>query len=320
MKYDSDKELHDVVDKLGKLFDVARLVDPITTTVDGEHGGHACGECFDVWNKTGRCANCTSSRVLVTGETAHKYETIGDDIYLITSERVETPTGACVLELVSRMEKRFEEYYRSQQTDLTHLEEMRILALHDPMTGIFNRHYAEENVPKLVERAREAGDDTLVALIDIDKLKTANDVFGHLAGDALIRTVVSQALKVFPAQGEDHGFMARIGGDEFLIALRLKDKSQADELMEKIIASVKQGHIDEFPEVVVSASMGGVLDSEFEGDRFEDFLQQADIRLYDAKKMGRGRFVSEGKGHFEPPTQAEGEQRRFRRDEPYEKQ
>ncbi len=311
--YRSITELDEALGFLSRHFEVARVVNPVITTVT-RCDMEASERCFDVWNKTQRCRNCISSRVLMSGETAHKYERTGDgSIFLITSERIGTPDGAAVMELVSRMEHSFVECYADKQAELSHVEELNVMAYQDPLTGVFNRRYAEERVnANLSDASRE--DLTLYALMDIDNLKKTNDSYGHPIGDDLINLVVSQAVRTISFHGEDSGFLARIGGDEFFVMLHVPNRNVGIAVLDHIVTAIRASHVTTVPALPVSVSIGAVFSDEVDMASFEEVLSRVDERLYIAKNMKNNYVVSGDGVSFPPPPSVAGEQRRYRRD------
>ncbi|MBC9032249.1 GGDEF domain-containing protein [Sphingomonas sp. JC676] len=89
------------------------------------------------------------------------------------------------------------------------------LARHDPLTGLVNRRMLHEELPGLLEEARNSTRQCAVFMIDLDHFKPINDVFGHDTGDAVLVEVASRLQRV--ASG--HGLAARVGGDEFVLTM-----------------------------------------------------------------------------------------------------
>jgi two-component system cell cycle response regulator len=89
------------------------------------------------------------------------------------------------------------------------------LAVTDPLTGLFNRRYALAHLDRIANQARETGRRFAVMVLDLDRFKTVNDTFGHAAGDAVLEAVAARLRdNMRPTD-----LVARIGGEEFLIAL-----------------------------------------------------------------------------------------------------
>ena len=106
-------------------------------------------------------------------------------------------------------------------------ERMMYLSIHDPLTGLYNRAYFEEELARL-ERSRKFPVSVLVS--DLDGLKMINDQFGHAAGDQVLRRAAHLLQSVFRAEDG----LARIGGDEFAVLLPEVDPSQAAEIVARV--------------------------------------------------------------------------------------
>ena len=153
-----------------------------------------------------------------------------------------------------------------------HAQEYRYLALHDPVTGMFNRRAFDDRLQELAEREAT---DALIA-IDLDRFKAVNDTHGHDAGDELLRDVgkaIGDALR----PGD---FAARTGGDEFAVLLPDCPHDVAVEVAERIRIGVAAANV-----FGVTASMGvaGVA------GEARAVMLAADSALYAAKKAGRDR-------------------------------
>lgn len=94
-------------------------------------------------------------------------------------------------------------------------EELRNLALTDPLTGAYNRRFFDEIIGRELERHRRAGQPLAVAFMDIDRFKLVNDVHGHATGDTLLRDVS----EFFRRKLRETDYVFRWGGDEFLVLM-----------------------------------------------------------------------------------------------------
>ncbi|MBQ5311444.1 MAG: GGDEF domain-containing protein, partial [Oscillospiraceae bacterium] len=145
------------------------------------------------------------------------------------------------------------------------------------LTGLYNRHYMIEYLEALDDESSGC-----LAMADIDYFKNINDVYGHHAGDMIL---VSAADALKNCEG---CVTARWGGEEFLIHLPM-DKEKAQEMLERLredIASEK--HEFDGKEISVTVTIGL---SERLGRNADDWIKDADSRLYDGKNSGRNRVV-----------------------------
>jgi diguanylate cyclase (GGDEF)-like protein len=158
-------------------------------------------------------------------------------------------------------------------------------ANHDPLTGIPNRHFFLEKLREMLS-GEEPGEVTLF-FIDLDNLKKANDRYGHAAGDAILRTLASRLETLLP----EGAVLARIGGDEFVIALKremeLRDRiTFAEEILER---STRPFLWREGIRLEVGCSIGIFVGYGDERDP-EELIHYADMAMYRAKKEGKGGY------------------------------
>jgi diguanylate cyclase (GGDEF)-like protein len=162
-------------------------------------------------------------------------------------------------------------------------------ARRDALTGLRNRLYVDERLPLMVDEFR-TGDRRLSAvLLDLDHFKSVNDGYSHEVGDAVLRAVAAVLEEV--AGHEAGSFAARLGGEEFLVAVVSDRGQQAVQLAERVRSQV-QAHdwsaTTPGRSITVSAGVA-VLRA---GDDKTSLLARADARLYAAKAAGRDRVVA----------------------------
>lgn len=108
------------------------------------------------------------------------------------------------------------------------------MAVHDPLTGLYNRRYALPHLTQMAERARASGRDLAVMVLDLDRFKQVNDTLGHSAGDAVL-VAVAQRLREAIRPSD---LLARIGGEEFLVALPDTVLAEAQAAAERLCRAV----------------------------------------------------------------------------------
>jgi len=156
-------------------------------------------------------------------------------------------------------------------------------SLHDSLTGLPNRRFLDEQL--LNGRAGR----TITALlhIDLDRFKHINDTLGHAAGDAML----IHAASILKANTRAGDFVARIGGDEFVIAITSPtDESELSSLAGRIVEQMRQPVPYENHECRFGVSIGVALADAGESEYGQRLLIDADIALYRAKRNGRNRF------------------------------
>lgn len=165
------------------------------------------------------------------------------------------------------------------------MEDVRHQALHDALTGLPNRPLVEDRANQLL-RARSA-DRTGLLFIDLDRFKNVNDTLGHKAGDELI-CAVAHRLQSAIREGDT---LARLGGDEFVVLLPgLVDVEEAATIAGRIIDSLAQPLSVAGEQLFISCSIG-IACAPDHGTDYGALLQHADVAMYEAKALGRGRYA-----------------------------
>jgi diguanylate cyclase (GGDEF)-like protein len=165
-------------------------------------------------------------------------------------------------------------------------ERMHYLAQHDVLSGALNRASFAEALERAVWRHGRAGGGFAVLCIDLDHFKEVNDVHGHAAGDAVLRTV-AQRLRGVVRHGDE---IARLGGDEFAVLQDgVADPADVTRLAQRIVDSLAASHEVDGRRLVCTASVGAaVFGTDATG--VDGLLHKADLALYRAKREGRGGF------------------------------
>lgn len=166
-----------------------------------------------------------------------------------------------------------------------HLEEQRQKAMIDPLTGLPNRAAWSERVEHEVLDWQENGGHLAMAILDLDHFKRINDGYGHLAGDKVLKIVADQLRKRL--RGRD--FIARFGGEEFVLLLPQTSPPAAVQVAETLRAAIEACPFHFKGErVVITASIG--ISAFRTGERGDQVLKRADDALYRAKDKGRNRI------------------------------
>ncbi|WP_246799174.1 putative bifunctional diguanylate cyclase/phosphodiesterase [Rhizobium leguminosarum] len=178
-----------------------------------------------------------------------------------------------------------EERARAQNEELEAARnDLEFQALHDPLTGLPNRRYVERFIERL--KATPATERKPIACIhiDLDRFKEVNDTAGHNVGDAVLRSIS----QVLVSLSNSACFIARIGGDEFVIFIQAANAGElASEIGASIVTRVAKPISADGREWRLGASVGiAVQDTSCD---ISQLIADADIALYEAKKRGKGR-------------------------------
>ena len=229
-----------------------------------------------------------------------------DDLNMLTLLAEE---GAITLDNVElfaaqrRLISQLEATNRELETTLRLQKTLRVQAVRDPLTRLFNRRYLEETFERELRRAERRRKPMGVIMLDLDHFKIFNDTFGHAAGDALLR-VVGQFL-VSRSRRED--VACRYGGEEFVLifpdAPLDTTVRRAEELREEARSLQVQHHGHPLGNVTISVGVAGFP---VHGSTTATLLRAADEALYRAKSEGRDRVEVAGRLALTPRSPLSG--------------
>ena len=154
----------------------------------------------------------------------------------------------------------------------------------DPLTGAWNRRGFERAARIGLRRALQHNQPFSLIMFDVDYFKRINDQFGHLAGDA----VLIELVKILQAHIRETDFLARLGGEEFMLIVPHLTLRQAEDVACRMIRSISQHEFAEVGRVTLS---GGVAEYQT-GENLESLVHRADKALYAAKTAGRNTIKS----------------------------
>ncbi len=165
------------------------------------------------------------------------------------------------------------------------------LAMHDPLTGLYNRRYAAPQLAAVASRSREEGVPFAVMVMDLDRFKQVNDLYGHAAGDQVL-VEVARRLTV---NLRDTDVLARVGGEEFLAILPRSGMSTARRVAERLCQVMEDEPIRlaSGEELCVTVSIGVAVAGTPGEDSvaIERLVEQADLALLESKGAGRNQVT-----------------------------
>ncbi len=166
------------------------------------------------------------------------------------------------------------------------------LSVVDPLTGLFNRRYALPHAKRIAADSQASGRGFAVLLADLDKFKTVNDRYGHIAGDKVLSEVAKRLKK--HVRGPD--MIARMGGEEFMIVLPDVDAETAHNAAQRLRKAVMEHPIslgEDKGAIPITISIGIAMtgSNPKKITPLEALIQRADQALYRAKARGRNRVT-----------------------------
>lgn len=169
-------------------------------------------------------------------------------------------------------------------------EQIRELAIRDPLTDVFNRRYIFQRLSEICAEYSRQGRNFCVSIIDLDHFKKINDRYGHQAGDFVLREFI-QTIKATTRQ---YDLIGRYGGEEFIVISPSAGRKEIAMMFERIMERIRnmvfnyQGH-----ELQLTFSCGIADSAEFTRAEMaiETIIGLADQRMYQAKAIGRDNFI-----------------------------
>jgi diguanylate cyclase (GGDEF)-like protein len=166
-------------------------------------------------------------------------------------------------------------------------------ALHDPLTGLYNRRHLDERFAAELGSAQRHGRPVSLLMIDVDRFKEVNDAHGHLAGDEALKGVAS----VLRAEVRKEDVLARYGGEEFVVIARETALDGAHALAERIRRAVERSRcawrgLELTVTVSIGVAVSAGIDAYVAGRTERELVEAADRALLRAKQGGRNRVVA----------------------------
>ncbi len=172
------------------------------------------------------------------------------------------------------------------------LKQIQSMARCDHLTGLYNRHYANEKLMEQRALADRGAYGFVICYLDLDHFKLVNDTFGHNIGDEVLKAYA----RICRSQVRNIDICARFGGEEFVIILVNSEIREAKEVAERIRENIQNYDFQSIAKgLVVTVSIG--LTQYSSPEPIEETLTRSDAALYQAKRTGRNRVIT-----FDPPV------------------
>lgn len=258
---------------LEKVFDVVRFLegDFFEQMQDDPRIGVKIGmcQCYDFWKKNKPCENCTSMKAYAEKKQKTKLEFLDADVFLVISRYLEIDDKACVMELVKHLENDTLIDTDGRDKLVGKLKGYQDKLYIDPVTGVYNRRYFEDEIRNMQNSAG-------VAMIDLDDFKLYNDIYGHDMGDQVL-CIVADVIKNCIRKTDK---LIRYGGDEFLLILSDMVRGTLRGKLLQIQEAIENATIPNCPRLKLTASIGGVIS---EDGKIDEAIAKADQLMYKAK-------------------------------------
>ncbi len=177
---------------------------------------------------------------------------------------------------------------------------VRQIAVHDPLTGLYNHAFILNEVQREIERSHRYGRAMSVVMLDIDHFKRYNDTYGHLQGDVVLR----ETAYILRSKLRTTDMIGRYGGEEFAAVLPEANLTQARMVAERLRTGVTE-HSTKHRGIMIPIHISlGVATCTPGTKTGEILIEQADQALYEAKRKGRNQVVVFTPGMAEMPGNA----------------
>lgn len=216
------------------------------------------------------------------GDIAHKVKSfrLGADDYVTKPFNMD--------ELVARIERMLERTNEFEQ-----------LAFRDPLTGIYNRRFIDNQIELELKRAQRYKSKLTIGFIDIDRFKHINDTYGHHNGDLVLQGLSHRLQSAL--RGTD--FVGRYGGEEFIVLFPHTGAGQASDVIAQVLEKLQHQPIAKFEQQEFFITFSAGLCEYDAASEAKDWIARADAAMYRAKQEGRNRIIVDslcGLGSSEP--------------------
>jgi diguanylate cyclase (GGDEF)-like protein len=280
------------------MYQLIRVIDPINKTVVFERDNEELElnekfeTCYNFWNKNKVCNNCVSMRAYNENDVCIKIETTDNKIIMATAIPIKLEEKIIVVELIKDVTNSMvlDDSKLSKSSDIVKLLEMASLAaVTDELTNIYNKRYIQEKLPVELVISKLNKEPLSLMIADIDHFKRINDTYGHLAGDGILRQfcqIIKNNLR------EEKDWLARFGGEEFMICLTQTDHNTALKVAERLRKSIEDTvFVYNEEKIKITASFGLCTNHNENHYDIENFVKCVDKNLYQAKDTGRNIVV-----------------------------
>ena len=282
------QELEQMIAQMEKIFTVVRILDKdLLHKMDvrnGELRSEDC-KCYSFWEKGKNCENCVAQRTLAMKGQCMKIEFIGLKMYQVIAKYLEVDGVPCVMEMISCLDDETLLDAEGREALVKKFAHYRRELYADALTGSYNRRYFED---QLKEQRMDAG----IAMIDLDDMKTYNDIYGHVAGDKVLVTVSAAIISCIRKTDR----LVRYGGDEFLLVMPGISLEVFVEKLHRIQDVIRSMSVEGYPQLKLSVSIGGTLTN---GETVGKAMCRADEYMYQAKVF-KNTIVTEKDGQWTP--------------------
>ncbi|MCG8483655.1 MAG: GGDEF domain-containing protein [Clostridia bacterium] len=272
------------------VFDVVRIVDPVKKVVLQHKKNNFCEIILEHQqaeeNHQQIYESDITTKAYKMNDMFFKIKKVKERAYMIMAIPIRLEGRVMVIELTKNISENMISDLENYTFGLNELMSItNAVAIKDSLTEVYNRRYINKKLPREIAFSTTANNSVSIILTDIDHFKNINDSHGHIVGDKVLVQfveIIESCLK------RKNDWVARFGGEEFLICLPNTENKEAQMIAEKIRKKVEEAQFDyEGNTFKVTASFG--IHSITQYIDFMSAIDMADKKLYKAKESGRNK-------------------------------
>ena len=292
VKFDSFEIMIQII---SKMYDLVRIVDPskqkiVLLSHDEEIKLKFTNkECYSSWHQGKACENCISARALHENKAIVKieYDQAERRVFMINAFPVDVEGRKIVVEM-------FKDITESGIVDINDdvgeiesvINQRNQAIIQDDLTRVYNKRYIYERLPFEIVKSLANKSTLTVIMTDIDDFKKVNDTYGHITGDYVLKGF-TKILERYIRENID--WVARFGGDEFLVVLGETDNAHGRQIAERMRKKVEATTITYEDQQIHLTSSFGVYTLSDEEITAEKLIERADKQLYESKEAGKNK-------------------------------
>jgi diguanylate cyclase (GGDEF)-like protein len=282
-----------VLDPAGRVLETNPAAVSLLGLRSAPKAGSTGAEMFATWSESGRDA----ARAVYENRST-MLESPGGAVLSVDRTRIGVDDGTEQRDLFilrditaqARAEQALQAAYQTLQSRMAEIERLQAelleQATHDPLTGLHNRRYLDEELRREIARAERDGTTVSLLVLDVDHFKQVNDRLGHAAGDDVMRGIASR-LTTMTRLGD---ITCRLGGDEFVIVMPNTSTEDAERRAEEIRVAVGDPAVERPGGTLVQHTVSiGIATFPTHAQDMDRLMAAADRGLYEAKDSGRNR-------------------------------
>ena len=272
-------QIENELERYRKLYDALRIIDPVNKRTIGrsDNSEHGLGNIsFDYWTSDLISDDSIATNAFQENTCVMRLVHMGSSTFLVTAFPIELSGVKLVLELLKNVSNSL------SINPKDYSDPSNSLALKDELTNLFNRRYVDERLSKDIVKAFVEQLPMSVIFLDVDNLKEINDSLGHAFGDKVLIDVADIIMRSIRSNTD---WVARYGGDEFVICLNKTDANEAFEIAERVRNKVAELVILQNNKIGTTVSLG-IYSGQNEMTAAE-VISFADKKMYEAKRNGK---------------------------------